>query len=83
MRVVESLAEFDEALTSACREAKNAFGNPDMLIERYLTQPGKTHEKLRKWLRGEAHSSGRYPATKHCRRWDSRRFLWHEPSSIN
>ncbi|GGO81342.1 3-methylcrotonyl-CoA carboxylase subunit alpha [Marinobacterium nitratireducens] len=39
MRVVESMAEFDEALTSACREAKNAFGNPDMLIEKYLTQP--------------------------------------------
>ena len=39
MRVVEQMSEFDEALTSACREAKNAFGNPDMLIEKYLTQP--------------------------------------------
>ncbi|WP_027858237.1 acetyl/propionyl/methylcrotonyl-CoA carboxylase subunit alpha [Marinobacterium jannaschii] len=39
MRVVENLTEFDEALESACREAKNAFGNPDMLIEKYLTQP--------------------------------------------
>ena len=39
MRVVNSLEEFDSALQSARREAQNAFGNPDMLIERYLTQP--------------------------------------------
>ncbi|MDY6815190.1 MAG: acetyl/propionyl/methylcrotonyl-CoA carboxylase subunit alpha [Pseudomonadota bacterium] len=39
MRVVESMSEFDDALAAAQREAKNAFGNPDMLIERYLTQP--------------------------------------------
>ncbi|MEO9703214.1 acetyl/propionyl/methylcrotonyl-CoA carboxylase subunit alpha [Marinobacter alexandrii] len=39
MRVVERMEEFDDALAAAKREAKNAFGNPDMLIERYLTQP--------------------------------------------
>ena len=39
MRVVESMDEFDDALAAAQREAKNAFGNPDMLIEKYLTQP--------------------------------------------
>ncbi|MBS3805012.1 MAG: acetyl/propionyl/methylcrotonyl-CoA carboxylase subunit alpha [Oleiphilaceae bacterium] len=39
MRVVENIGEFDEALAAARREARNAFGNPDMLIERYLTQP--------------------------------------------
>src|SRR5690554_5705485 len=39
MRVVENMTEFDDALAAAQREAKNAFGNPDMLIERYLTQP--------------------------------------------
>lgn len=39
MRVVNNLLEFPEALESARREASNAFGNPDMLIERYLTQP--------------------------------------------
>ncbi len=39
MRVVNSIEEFDSALQSARREAQNAFGNPDMLIERYLTQP--------------------------------------------
>jgi len=39
MRVVECLEDFDSALAAAKREAKNAFGNPDMLIERYLTQP--------------------------------------------
>ena len=39
MRVVETMADFDDALAAAQREARNAFGNPDMLIERYLTQP--------------------------------------------
>ena len=39
MRVVNDLNEFDEALAAAQRESSNAFGNPDMLIERYLTQP--------------------------------------------
>ncbi len=39
MRVVENMGEFDDALAAAKREARNAFGNPDMLIERYLTQP--------------------------------------------
>ena len=39
MRVVNSMGEFDDALAAAKREAQNAFGNPDMLIERYLTQP--------------------------------------------
>ncbi|TGN39205.1 acetyl-CoA carboxylase biotin carboxylase subunit [Marinobacter confluentis] len=39
MRVVKSIDEFDDALAAAKREAQNAFGNPDMLIERYLTQP--------------------------------------------
>ncbi|WP_372966465.1 acetyl-CoA carboxylase biotin carboxylase subunit [Marinobacter sp.] len=39
MRVVERMEEFDDALAAAQREAHNAFGNPDMLIERYLTQP--------------------------------------------
>ena len=39
MRVVEGPNDFDDALAAARREAKNAFGNTDMLIERYLTQP--------------------------------------------
>lgn len=39
MRVVSHVSEFDEALAAAQRESSNAFGNPDMLIERYLTQP--------------------------------------------
>lgn len=39
MRIVNSTDEFDAALESTCREAQKAFGNADMLIERYLTQP--------------------------------------------
>lgn len=38
MRIVKSADEFDAALNSTRREAQKAFGNTDMLIERYLTQ---------------------------------------------
>ena len=39
MRVVDDLARFDEALASARREAKAAFGDDTMLLERYLQRP--------------------------------------------
>ncbi|HTX58425.1 MAG TPA: acetyl-CoA carboxylase biotin carboxylase subunit [Verrucomicrobiae bacterium] len=39
MRVVESLAQFDEALDAAKREAKSAFGDDAVLLERYLRDP--------------------------------------------
>jgi 3-methylcrotonyl-CoA carboxylase alpha subunit len=39
MRQVWIESEFDEALAAAKREAMNGFGNDDMLVEKYLTQP--------------------------------------------
>jgi 3-methylcrotonyl-CoA carboxylase alpha subunit len=39
MRVVDDAARFDEALASARREAKAAFGDDTMLLERYLQRP--------------------------------------------
>src|ERR1700680_2182496 len=39
MRVVDDPARFDEALASARREAKAAFGDDTMLLERYLQRP--------------------------------------------
>ena len=39
MRQVWSDKEFKPALEAAQREAINAFGNGDMLVEKYLTQP--------------------------------------------
>ena len=39
MRQVWSEEEFDEALAAAKREALSSFGNDDMLVEKYLTQP--------------------------------------------
>lgn len=62
MRVVNSLTEFDEALTSACREAKNAFGNSDMLIERYLTQP--RHVEIQVFC--DQQGNGVYLAERDC-----------------
>ena len=39
MRLVEDPKDFDEALKSAQSEATTAFGNPDVLIEKYIQQP--------------------------------------------
>ena len=62
MRVVNSLTEFDEALSSACREAKNAFGNSDMLIEKYLTQP--RHVEIQVFC--DQQGNGVYLAERDC-----------------
>jgi 3-methylcrotonyl-CoA carboxylase alpha subunit len=39
MRKIERHADFDAALESAMREAAAAFGDPQMLLERYITAP--------------------------------------------
>lgn len=39
MRLVEKPADFVDALASAQGEATTAFGNPDVLIEKYVTSP--------------------------------------------
>ena len=39
MRLVEREADFADALASARSEAKTAFGNPAVLIEKYVTAP--------------------------------------------
>ncbi len=39
MRKVAKALEFDDALAAARREAKNAFGNDDVLIERFVQSP--------------------------------------------
>ncbi len=39
MRIVNSLSEFDAALAATKREAMAAFGNDQVLIERYLIKP--------------------------------------------
>ena len=39
MRRVDDVAQFAEALASAQAEARTAFGNPDVLIEKYILSP--------------------------------------------
>jgi len=39
MRIVETAAEFLAALASCRREARNSFGNDQVLVEKYLTRP--------------------------------------------
>lgn len=39
MRLVEAASDFASALSSAQNEATTAFGNPDVLIEKYIQQP--------------------------------------------
>ena len=39
MRLVEDAGDFTEALASARSEAQTAFGNPDVLVEKFVTHP--------------------------------------------
>ncbi len=39
MRVVRTPAEFPEACSSAAREARSAFGNADIYLEKYISKP--------------------------------------------
>ena len=39
MRLVEEASGFADALASARSEAKSAFGNPDVLVEKFVSQP--------------------------------------------
>ncbi len=39
MRIVESAAQFEAMLASCRREAKNAFGDDTVLVERYVVRP--------------------------------------------
>lgn len=39
MRVVSSVADFPEACMSASREARSAFGNGDIYLEKYIDRP--------------------------------------------
>jgi 3-methylcrotonyl-CoA carboxylase alpha subunit len=39
MKIVNATAEFADALASAQREAQNAFKDPKVLLEKYLTKP--------------------------------------------
>jgi 3-methylcrotonyl-CoA carboxylase alpha subunit len=39
MRLVDTAANFQEALKSARSEAKSAFGNTDVLVEKFITNP--------------------------------------------
>ncbi|MEX0367602.1 MAG: biotin carboxylase N-terminal domain-containing protein, partial [Ruegeria sp.] len=39
MRLVETPGDFANALASARSEAQTAFGNPDVLVEKFVTQP--------------------------------------------
>ncbi|MDI9246376.1 acetyl/propionyl/methylcrotonyl-CoA carboxylase subunit alpha [Marinobacter sp. CHS3-4] len=62
MRVVERPEDFDDALSAAQREAKNAFGNPNMLIERYLTRP--RHVEIQVFC--DQQGNGIYLAERDC-----------------
>jgi 3-methylcrotonyl-CoA carboxylase alpha subunit len=53
MKVAASAAEFKDALESAQREAKNAFGDDRVLVEKYLTQP----RHIEAQIFGDSHGS--------------------------
>jgi 3-methylcrotonyl-CoA carboxylase alpha subunit len=62
MRVVEQLAQFDESLEAAKREALAAFGNDAMLLERYLRRP--RHIEFQ--VLGDAHGNTIHLGEREC-----------------
>ncbi|RUO44746.1 acetyl/propionyl/methylcrotonyl-CoA carboxylase subunit alpha [Idiomarina aquatica] len=62
MRVVESAAEFDEALASAKREAKSSFGNDKVLFERFIRNP--RHVEIQVFC--DEHGNAVYLAERDC-----------------
>ncbi|WP_319782364.1 acetyl/propionyl/methylcrotonyl-CoA carboxylase subunit alpha [Oceanisphaera sp. IT1-181] len=62
MRLVQQLSEFDEALAAAKREAKAAFGDDAMLLERYL--PEARHIEVQVFC--DQFGQGMYLADRDC-----------------
>ncbi|MEO6834559.1 MAG: acetyl-CoA carboxylase biotin carboxylase subunit [Candidatus Tumulicola sp.] len=62
MRVVESLAQFDESLAAAQREARAAFGDDAVLLERYLRDP--RHIEFQ--ILGDAHGALIHLGEREC-----------------
>ncbi|WP_431689078.1 biotin carboxylase N-terminal domain-containing protein [Hahella sp. NBU794] len=62
MRAVRAPSEFDEQLASAQREAKNAFGDQTMLIEKLIEQP--RHVEVQIFF--DAHGEGVYLFDRDC-----------------
>jgi 3-methylcrotonyl-CoA carboxylase alpha subunit len=62
MRIVRQPAELAEALTGARREAQSAFGDPRLLIERYLERP--RHIEVQVFFDG--HGNGVYLFERDC-----------------
>jgi 3-methylcrotonyl-CoA carboxylase alpha subunit len=62
MRVVESMDEFNDALTSAKREAKSSFGNDKMLMERFIRNP--RHVEIQVFA--DEHGNAVYLAERDC-----------------
>jgi 3-methylcrotonyl-CoA carboxylase alpha subunit len=62
MRIVEDFARFDDALESARREAKAAFGDDAVLLERYLARP--RHIEFQ--ILGDAHGTLVHLGEREC-----------------
>ena len=54
MRRVDRLIDFEEALLSAQREAANAFGDPRVLVEKYIKTP--RHIEMQVFADGHGHA---------------------------
>jgi len=62
MRIVERADEFEAALASCQREARNSFGDDAVLIERYVTRP--RHIEIQVF--GDAHGNCIYLFERDC-----------------
>ena len=62
MRLVENAAQFDEELAAAQREAESSFGDPRMLVEKFLSSP--RHVEIQVFL--DQQGNGVYLSERDC-----------------
>ena len=62
MRIVESDEGLEEAIIATRREAQSSFGNPDLLLERYLARP--RHVEVQVFC--DQHGNGVYLYERDC-----------------
>jgi acetyl/propionyl-CoA carboxylase alpha subunit len=62
IRIAHSPEEFDRALTEASSEAERAFGNGDVIVERYITRP--RHVEVQ--VVGDRHGNVVHLGTREC-----------------
>ena len=84
MRVVQDAAALPAALAAARREARGAFGDDTLLVERYIERPRHVELQIFAATRRFSRRRRRRPWTPRCARaWATRRWRRRRPSATS